>query len=199
MAPDLVTIRAGLGLAVPDEILANGALPDAARKMPPAFEHYTPEPVRGEGTELRVFLGSLAGSSSPVPTYTPPLLGAEAVLRAGARLDLELDPAFEHGILLDTGNISLGGTPLAVDHLHYLRPGRGRIVLEAGQTPARLVLLGGEPLGERIVMWWHLPRRHPYPPFGPFPDGYPAPLPAQRLAARPRRNHHPNPGGHFED
>ncbi|WP_314193068.1 pirin family protein [uncultured Arthrobacter sp.] len=131
------------------------ALPEETRNMAPTFQHYAPEPVQGEGSELRVFLGSLAGSSSPVTTYTPPLLGAEAVLHAGGRLELDLDPSFEHGILLDTGEVSVDGTPMAVDHLHYLRPGRSRIALEAGQTPARVLILGGEPLGEQIVMWWN--------------------------------------------
>jgi hypothetical protein len=51
--------------------------------------------------------------------------------------------------------VSLDGTPLAVDHLHYLRPGRAGMVLEAGRTPARVLILGGEPLGEQIVMWWN--------------------------------------------
>ena len=146
--------------STPDTRILHGAqlwyaLPDATRNMAPAFEHYAPEAVSGEGTELRVFLGSLAGSTSPVATHTPPLLGAEAVLRAGARLELDLDPSFEHGILLDTGQISLDGTSMAVDHLHYLRPGRNRLVLETGQTPARVLILGGEPLGEQIVMWWN--------------------------------------------
>ena len=204
--------------STPDTRILHGAqlwyaLPDATRNMAPAFEHYAPEAVSGEGTELRVFLGSLAGSTSPVATHTPPLLGAEAVLRAGARLELDLDPSFEHGILLDTGQISLDGTSMAVDHLHYLRPGRNRLVLEAGQTPARVLILGGEPLGEQIVMWWNfVGRTHeevvsyraawqaeigaepaapptggayadgaPFPRFGPFPDGQPAPLPAPAL------------------
>ena len=204
--------------STPDTRILHGAqlwyaLPDATRNMAPAFEHYAPEPVSGEGTELRVFLGSLAGSTSPVATHTTPLLGAEAVLRAGARLELDLDPSFEHGILLDTGQISLDGTSMAVDHLHYLRPGRNRLVLEAGQTPARVLILGGEPLGEQIVMWWNfVGRTHeevvsyraawqaeigaepaapptggayadgaPFPRFGPFPDGQPAPLPAPAL------------------
>ncbi|MDQ0680494.1 redox-sensitive bicupin YhaK (pirin superfamily) [Arthrobacter pascens] len=146
--------------STPDTRVVHGvqlwlALPEATRNMPPTFEHYAPEPVRGEGSELRVFLGSLAGSSSPVASYTPPLVGAEAVLRAGARLELELDPSFEHGILLDTGDMFLNGTPMAVDHLHYLRPGRGSVILEAGQRPGRAMILGGEPLQEQIVMWWN--------------------------------------------
>ncbi|ALO65635.1 pirin [Arthrobacter alpinus] len=131
------------------------ALPDATRHMPPTFTHYVPEPVRGEGTELRVFLGSLAGSTSPVATYTPPLLGAEAVLRPGSRLELELDPSFEYGILLDTGDLRLDGEPVPVDHLVYLPTGRSALVLEAGMNPVRLLLIGGEPLGEKIVMWWN--------------------------------------------
>ncbi|OUM39643.1 pirin family protein [Arthrobacter sedimenti] len=146
--------------STPDTDILHGAqlwyaLPDATRNMPPTFEHHAPDPVIGDGTELRVFIGSLAGSTSPVATRTPPLLGAEALLRAGARLELDLDPSFEHGILVDTGEISLDGMPLAVDHLHYLRTGRGRTVLQAGQTPARVLVLGGEPLGEQIVMWWN--------------------------------------------
>jgi quercetin 2,3-dioxygenase len=146
--------------STPDTGILHGAqlwyaLPDATRNMPPTFEHYAPEPVSGDGTELRVFIGSLAGSKSPVATYTPPLLGAEAVFKAGSRLELSLDPSFEHGILVDTGEIFLDGTPMSVDHLHYLAPGRSSIVLESGKTPARVLILGGEPLGENIVMWWN--------------------------------------------
>jgi redox-sensitive bicupin YhaK (pirin superfamily) len=146
--------------STPDTGILHGAqlwyaLPEETRNMPPTFEHYAPQAVIGEGSEVRVFLGSLAGSSSPVATYTPPLLGAEAVLRAGAQLELELDASFEHGILVDTGEIFLDGVALAVDHLHYLPLGRSRAVLTAGQSPARILILGGQPLGEQIVMWWN--------------------------------------------
>lgn len=197
------------------------ALPEATRHMAPTFEHHAPEPVVGDGTELRVFLGSLAGSTSPVDTFTPPLLAAEAALRPGARLELELDPALEHGVLLDTGDLALDGAPVPVDHLAYLPVGRGSVVLEAGPSPVRLLLIGGEPLGEQIVMWWNfVGRSHeevvayraawqaeidagpapapasgsyedgaPYPRFGPYPAGQPAPLPAPPLPTvqlRPR-------------
>lgn len=146
--------------STPDTEILHGvqlwyALPAGTRQMAPTFEHYAPEPLRGDGSELRVFLGSLAGSSSPVNTHTPPLLGAELILEPGARLELELESSFEHGILLDTGDPSLDGTALAVDHLHYLRTGRERIVIEAGRLPARMLILGGVPLGEKIVMWWN--------------------------------------------
>jgi quercetin 2,3-dioxygenase len=131
------------------------ALPDSTRHMAPTFEHYAPEPVRRGNAELKVFLGSLAGSTSPVETYTPPLMAAEATIRSGGTLDLDLDPSFEHGILLDTGNVLLNGSLLPGDHLAYLPTGQSRLVLEAGDTPVRVLILGGEPLGEQIVMWWN--------------------------------------------
>ncbi|MFI7741375.1 pirin family protein [Kocuria rhizosphaericola] len=171
------------------------ALPEATRHMPPAFEHHAPDPVLGEGTELRVHLGSLGGDTSPVETHTPPLLAAEATLEAGARLELELDPSFEHGVLLDAGDLSLNGAPVPVDHLAYLPTGQGSVVLEAGLNPVRLLLIGGEPLGEQIVMWWNfIGRSHeevvayraawqaeidaepgPAPAGGSYPDGAPYP------------------------
>jgi redox-sensitive bicupin YhaK (pirin superfamily) len=88
------------------------ALPETTRHMAPTFEHYAPEPVRVGASELRVFLGSLAGSSSPVQTYTLPLLAAEAAISAGETIELDLDPTFEYGILLDTGDLMLNGCPM---------------------------------------------------------------------------------------
>jgi redox-sensitive bicupin YhaK (pirin superfamily) len=131
------------------------ALPEATRHMAPTFEHYAPEPVRLGAAELKVFIGSLAGSTSPVNTYTPPLIAAEATIRSGGTLELDLDPSFEYGILLDTGDLVLNGSPIPVDHLAYLPTGQLGLVLEAGDTPVRVLILGGEPLGEQIVMWWN--------------------------------------------
>lgn len=171
------------------------ALPESTRHMAPTFEHFAPEPVRVGSGELRVFLGSLAGSTSPVQTYTPPLLGAEATIGAGGTLELDLDPSFEYGILLDTGDLVLNGCPIPEDHLSYLPTGQSRLILEAGAKPVRLLLLGGEPLGEKIVMWWNfVGRTHEEvvahraawqaeigaepaiaPASGMYPDGYPHP------------------------
>ena len=146
--------------STPDTSLLHGvqlwyALPDATRHMPPTFEHYEPDPVLGQGTALRVFIGSLAGSTSPIETFTPPLLGAEALLDPGARLDLAVDPGFEHGVLLDSGDLTLNGSPVPRNHLVYLPVGLREVTLEAGSEPVRMILIGGEPLGEKIVMWWN--------------------------------------------
>ncbi len=119
------------------------ALPDSARDVPRDFEHHAPEEVRVDGASVRVFLGSLAGDTSPVRTYTP-LLGAEVVLDPRAEVVLEVDPTFEHGVLVDVGPVRLGDTDLARAELGYVAPGAGRLVLaNPADQPARVVLLGG--------------------------------------------------------
>ncbi|RYP82902.1 pirin family protein [Nocardioides guangzhouensis] len=135
------------------------ALPDGARDVEPGFQHHAPQPRRGPGWEARVFLGSLLGETSPVRTHTP-LLGAEVVLAPGATLALDIDPAHEHGVLVDTGLVGVGCPPdlPATDakpgDLAYVAPGHDRLELTA-YDEARVLLLGGEPFGESIVMWWN--------------------------------------------
>ncbi|WP_299049803.1 pirin family protein [uncultured Nocardioides sp.] len=130
------------------------ALPDAARDGEPGFVHHAPPAVERDGLTARVFLGSLLGETSPVGTHTP-LLGAELLLAAGARVVLDVDASYEHGVLVDTGSVSAAGAPLAANDLGYLAPGRSTLELVAGDEPARLLLLGGPPFGEEIVMWWN--------------------------------------------
>ncbi|KDN87714.1 pirin family protein [Kitasatospora cheerisanensis] len=131
------------------------ALPDEHRHTGRDFHHHVPSPVALDGAEARVFLGTLAGDTSPVPTFTP-LLGAELTLDPGATLTLDVDPAFEHGLLVDQGDITFAGTPLHPADLGYLAPGPTTLTLtNPSPTPARLVLLGGTPFDEPIVMWWN--------------------------------------------
>jgi redox-sensitive bicupin YhaK (pirin superfamily) len=102
-----------------------------------------------------VFLGSLAGETSPVRTFTP-LLGAEIVLDPHARVALTVERTNEHGVLVDTGTIVLAGTELARSDLGYLAAGPATIeLINADEAPARVVLLGGAPFDEDIVMWWN--------------------------------------------
>src|SRR5919109_1869722 len=102
------------------------ALPDAHRHTARAFQHHVPPSIDLGGAMARVFLGSLAGESSPVPTFTP-LLGAEIVLDPHARVALAVEPGHEHGVLVDTGRVILGGTELARADLGYLAPGTERL------------------------------------------------------------------------
>ncbi|MDF9714569.1 pirin family protein [Nocardioides sp. ChNu-99] len=130
------------------------ALPDAQRDTAPAFQHHAPPLVTAPGVEARVFLGSLLGSTSPVATFTP-LLGAELVLEPGADLPLDVDPTYEHGVLVDRGAVAVEGLPAAPADLAYVAPGRESLRLVAGPEGARVLVLGGPPFGEAIVMWWN--------------------------------------------
>lgn len=159
---NLMTAGRGIShseFSTPDTTMLHGAqlwvaLPDAARHMAPTFEHYRPEPVHGPGWTMRVFLGTLCGSASPVATHTP-LLGAEILLEAEAELTLDTKTSFEHGLLVDSGTLFLDGHPVPKDHLAYVPAGTGTLTLTAGPDGARVLLIGGEPLGEKIVMWWN--------------------------------------------
>jgi redox-sensitive bicupin YhaK (pirin superfamily) len=131
------------------------ALPDHARDAGRDLEHFVPQPVALPGATVRVFLGSLVGSTSPVTAHSP-LVGAEVVLEARTEVVLEVDPLFEHGVLVDEGPVLLADTGLSPADLGYSAPGATRLVLaNLGDSPARLILLGGEPFGEQLVMWWN--------------------------------------------
>lgn len=137
------------------------ALPDAARDTGRDFAHYRPEPVALAGARVRVFLGELVGSRSPVTTFTP-LVGAQIDLDAHAALEIAVEPAFEHGVLCDQGPVQMCGAGLGAAELGYQGPGHRVLPLRnPGARPARVLLLGGAPFGEQLVMWWNfLGRSH---------------------------------------
>lgn len=131
------------------------ALPDEARDAPRDFQHYAPTTIDLDGGSARVFLGTLAGDTSPVHTFTP-LLGAEITLDPRARVILDVDPTFEHGVLVDTGTVQLADTELARAEVGYVGTGVFTLTLtNRTDAPARVILLGGVPFGEEIVMWWN--------------------------------------------
>ncbi|WP_151525537.1 pirin family protein [Serinicoccus kebangsaanensis] len=134
------------------------ALPSVHAEVGPAFEHFAPEPVEVPGGRVSTFLGELGVGeqriASPVTTYTP-LLGAEVVLEPGARLSVEVDVDHEHGVLVDEGQVGVAGRTVDRAELACLAPGRASLELEAGDDGTRVLLLGGPPFGEQIVMWWN--------------------------------------------
>ncbi len=131
------------------------ALPDSDRDTERDFAHYVPAPVSLPGAVARVFLGELAGSTSPVRMFTP-LVGAQIDLDARGGLYLDVHPAFEHGVLCDSGTVDFGGVTLAAADLGYQAPGASTLRLRnMGDRPARVLLLGGTPFTEDLVMWWN--------------------------------------------
>jgi redox-sensitive bicupin YhaK (pirin superfamily) len=131
------------------------ALPDNDRDTGRDFAHHVPQPRAVGGATVRVFLGELAGDRSPVHTFTP-LLGAQIDLDPGAHLTLDLDRAFEHGVLLDQGSVEVAGATLDVADLAFQQAGHHELIIaNRGQGAARIVLLGGPPFPEQLVMWWN--------------------------------------------
>lgn len=130
------------------------ALPDRSRHVAPFFEHYVPEPITHGDATLRVFVGELLGQSSPVTTFTR-LLGAQLDLPAGGSVTIPVDPSFEHGLIVDAGAPTLQGVPVSAAQLAVVSAGPAQLTVEAGGLPLRALLIGGEPLAERILMWWN--------------------------------------------
>lgn len=134
------------------------ALPDRARDVAPAFEHYVTLPVLTDrGLRATVLLGELAGAVSPGVIYSP-LVGVDLALDEGADSRLPLEPDFEYAVLTPTGGAEVDGVPLAPGELLYLGTGRRDLRLRSAAA-SRLLLLGGEPFAERIVMWWNFVAR----------------------------------------
>ncbi|MDO5065413.1 MAG: pirin family protein [Actinomyces bowdenii] len=180
------------------------ALPEETRHSENHFAHYAPESVIGEGVTARVFIGELLGSASPVRTRTPGLLGAELLIDPGAAVRLEVRPDFEHAVLAEDADVAVNGVVTPHRCLAYAPVGSDTLEIAAGRDGARVILLGGVPLGEQIVMWWNFIGRthdeiveyrrryqaemgfeaaHPDDAgkpaiFGRFPPGQPEPLPA---------------------
>ncbi len=165
---ELNLMTAGVGISHSEESPADGrppvlhgvqlwtALPAGALGIAPHFEHHADLPVTvHDGGRVQVFMGTLGAHTSPARTYTP-LVGAQLDLVPGGRIELGVDAAFEHALLVDAGEVRFAGADVPKDQLGYVAPGRDRLVVEAGAgAPARAVLIGGVPFDEDIVMWWN--------------------------------------------
>jgi redox-sensitive bicupin YhaK (pirin superfamily) len=147
------------------------ALASAARDIAPAFDYHPELPVLTDrGLRATVLLGELAGAVSPGTVHTP-LVGVDLELDAGADVALPVEPDFEYAVLApsgaarvsggqaeegssEEGSAEVGGVLVGPGDLLYLGTGRRELRLRADQT-SRLLLLGGEPFAEQLVMWWN--------------------------------------------
>jgi len=166
---ELGLMTAGHGIAhaehspVPRAALLHGvqlwvALPSSARSIAPAWEHHTELPVlREPGVRATVVLGSMGGETSPGTTYSP-LVGVSVSLLADSSTRLPLERDFEHAVLVLSGSALVDGEVLEVGTMLYLGCGRNDLELDSS-AGAELLLVGGEPFGEDIVMWWNFVAR----------------------------------------
>ncbi len=130
------------------------ALPENARGISPFFERHVAVRTRLEGALLQVFAGELNGSSAGVTSFSR-IVGAQLDLPAGTGVSLIVDPRDEHGVLVDTGAVTVQGAAAMATELAYVAPGVAELTIEAIDGDARLIILGGEPFQEQIVMWWN--------------------------------------------
>ncbi|MFF8503844.1 pirin family protein [Streptomyces anulatus] len=130
------------------------ALPEAHRSIEPHFQHHTDLPVvTAPGVTATVILGELDGAVSPGTSYTP-IVGADVTLAGGAEARLPLDPDFEYAVLSMSGEAEVDGVRVLPGSMLYLGCGRTELPLR-GVSDAGLMLLGGEPFEEELVMFWN--------------------------------------------
>ncbi len=132
-------------------------LPEAVRdSTPPDFTHLAELPTYDEhGVTVRVLVGSLAGETSTAPAHTP-LVGAELTLAPGSTAVLPLEPGFEYGVLVAAGAVEVDGVRIERNAMSYLGEGRRELAVRGAPDEETVVmLLGGAPFEEQIVMWWN--------------------------------------------
>lgn len=157
-------MTAGHGVVHTEDSVADGqrlhaaqlwiALPPEAVDCAPAFEHFPDLPRWNDGVAtLTLLAGSFAGRSMAARFHSP-LVGLDAHSAAGGDIRLPLEAAFEHGILVLEGSIVLAGESFASDEFAYLPPGTPEIALSLA-AGSRILLLGGEPFAEPVLMFWN--------------------------------------------
>lgn len=130
------------------------ALPAEEADCAPAFAHYPELPCWDDnGCRFTLLAGSFAGRTM-TGDFRTPLLGVDAFSAPGARLELPLNPAFEHGILILEGQVRIDDEAFATDEFAYLSNGIERLDIELA-AGTRILLLGGVPFGEPVLMWWN--------------------------------------------
>lgn len=134
-----------------DGLQAWVALPTEHEETEPAFSHHAAQDLPAleeNGIARRLVAGEAYGARAPVRTHSP-LFYVHSTLAAGAREQLPAGFS-ERAAYVIAGEVEAGGQRFGEGQLLVF--GAGAAVLEA-RTPAALMLLGGEPVGERFIEW----------------------------------------------
>ena len=128
------------------------ALPDAARQRAASFAHHDGLPqIDLRGGDATLIIGALGEARSPAIAFSD-IVGADIAIRSAITIPLRRE--FEHALFVLEGTATLEAQALGPDILYYLAPGRDELALST-REPSRILLLGGTPFGEPIVMWWN--------------------------------------------
>ena len=134
------------------------ALPDDHRHIPATFEHVAEVPtLESAAGRIQVFAGTLHGQTSPAVHFSG-LLGADVEVGPGHTLELPLQRHFEHAFLVLTGDAALDGQPLEERLLYYVGSTRSEAHVSS-RGGCRILLIGGPPFPEQILMWWNFVAR----------------------------------------
>jgi redox-sensitive bicupin YhaK (pirin superfamily) len=133
------------------------AQPDATRNGAAAFEHHALLPqIEVDGASATVLVGDFAGSVSPARRDTEHV-GVEVTLR-GAATTVPLRRDYEYALTVLEGRVSVEGTIAEPALLAYLGTGRDEVRVDTDDT-AKVLLLGGRPFPEPLLMWWNFVAR----------------------------------------
>jgi hypothetical protein len=132
------------------------AQPGSSRHDPPSFAHHEVLPVVDLGTgTATILIGEFAGTRSPARVDSP-LVGVD--IAASGPLALSAAPTFEYGIAVLHGKVRMVDIEAGPDQFVYLGTGREVLPLDL-EHGSRVLLLGGEPFPEEILMWWNFVAR----------------------------------------
>ena len=127
-------------------------LPRELEETAPSFHHHGASdlPVyESGGLWARLVAGEAFGAKAAVRTHSP-LFYVHWKLAAGARAQLEARYP-ERAAYLVSGSVEVDGGTYTAGQLLVFAPGAP--VLFTAVTPAVVMLLGGEPIGERFIEW----------------------------------------------
>lgn len=130
------------------------ALPDGQEEVDPAFEHVDGAGlplVEGDGVSARVLMGTLWGRTAGVTEHSQTIY-ADIMLDAGATVPIDAG-ADERAVLVTEGVASMDGQKLDLFTLYILAPGQAMTL--KGETPSRIMLLGGEAFATKRHVWWN--------------------------------------------
>jgi hypothetical protein len=128
------------------------ALPKEQEEIAPAFFHHgagdLPTYENG-GLWARLVVGKAFGAEAKVKTHSP-IFYVHWNLQAGTRADLPAEYP-ERAAYIATGSVEVDGRTYEAGHMLVFAP--GETIVFTAVTPATVMLLGGEPLGERFIEW----------------------------------------------
>jgi redox-sensitive bicupin YhaK (pirin superfamily) len=128
------------------------ALPAEDEEIAPSFDHYGAGDLpafEAPGLSARLIAGEAFGARSPVATRSP-LFYVHWTLEAGATAALPAEYS-ERAAYVARGMVEVDGQALHDGQMAVFA--RGDTVSFRAPTPATVMLLGGEPVGERFIEW----------------------------------------------